>query len=330
MRVLLAGFSYPPDAASLAARVAEGLARQLVAVGDTVAVVARRPGPAPMPPRIYTEHRSGVMVHWLAGGDAVPPRRDGETQRLFGEILDAFVPDVLHVLDVEDGPPDAIAAARRRGIPAVADSHPVPGCVLFDPASASSGPRTTPEERGSLVLATIGEVRASAGLETVLEALRLADLGPVELLVLGRVVDHPLARGLRALAEPVAGLALELFGKVEAHELPGLLADVDCVLIPSEPSRSTAADIRHALACGVPVACAFAGGPPDPARTGSAVLPFDRGGAHRLGEILQRVGGDPAFLARLREAARSTPVLGPLAHARAVRRVYDEVLAANG
>ena len=351
---------------SATARVADAFAAELVEAGENVAVASLRPGPAPAPPRVYTERRSGVSIHWVAGGgsrSARSSRQDDGVRRLFEEALDAFGPDVVHVLDVEEDFRDAIPAARRRGVRTVADveslartpseldhaiypsaeiaahgarsaadgvrAHVIPGCALVDPVVASAGPRVNPEERGSLLLAAICELEASAGLEAVLDSLRLAGLGPVELTVLGRVVDHRIAPTLRAAAEAVPGLVLRLFGMFEPRELPGLLADVDCVLIPLEPSKATAVDTRHALACGAPVVSARADGSPDPGMSPSAVLSFDRRSPAELGEVLRRIGGDPAFLSRLRGVARRTPVLGPKEYARAVREVYVDVLAAD-
>jgi len=249
--------------------VAEALATGLVDAGEVVAVATRRPGPAPAPPRSYFEARSGVAIHWLAGGgptDARPSADEEDLERLFEEIVADFEPDVVHLLDLDRGAAGAVRAARRHGSVTVVDvedleelppelehaiqpsaevaaqgssatpggvrRHVVPGCALVEPTVASAGPRSTPAERGSLNLAAICELGASAGLEAVLDSLRRAGLGPVELTVLGRVVDHRLARTLRAAAEAVPGLVLRLFGTFEPRELPGLLADVDCVLVP--------------------------------------------------------------------------------------------------
>jgi len=366
VRILLVAPSYPPESTSAAARVAEALATELVAADETVAVATRRPGPAPPTPRTYIERRWGVSVHWLAGGGSrlartSAPARD--LDRLFEESLAAFGPDVVHVLDLEGGSPETMAAIRRWGARTVADieglqqapaelehaiypsdeaaahgarattdavkAHVVPGCVLVDPSVASVGPRMTPEERGSLHLAAICKVEASDGLEAILDSLRLAGLGRVELTVVGRVVDDRLARSLRVGAEAVPGLCLRLFGSSEPHELGGLLADVDCVLVPSEPSKSASVYTRHALACGAPVAAARVDRSPDPATSPSAVLSFDPRSPAELAGLLRRIGTDPIFLTGLRAAARSAAVLRPTEHARAVRGVYAQARATD-
>jgi len=346
--------------------VAEALATELVGAGETVAVATRRPGPAPPTPRTYIEGREGVSVHWLAGGGcrlARPSAPDRELDRLFEASVADFRPDLVHVLDLEEGSPEAMSVARRWGARTVADveglqplpaglehaiypsseaaahgarataggvqAHVVPGCALLDPAVASVGPKMTPEERGSLQVAAIGEVEPPDGLEAVLDSLRLAGLGRVELTVLGRVVDDRRARSLRVAADAIPGLRLRLFGSCEAHDLAGLLADAACVLVPSQPSKAVSVDARHALACGAPVAAARVDGLPAPATSPSAVLSFDRRSPAELGGLLRRIRTDPAFLSGLRAAARSVRVLGPTEHARAVREVYTRALAAG-
>ena len=366
MRVLLVAPSYPPESTRPAARVAEALATELVGAGETVAVATRRPGPAPPTPRTYIDGREGVSVHWLAGGGwrlARPSAPDRELDRLFEASVADFRPDLVHVLDLEEGSPEAMSVARRWGARTVADveglqplpaglehaiypsseaaahgarataggvqAHVVPGCALLDPAVASVGPKMTPEERGSLQVAAIGEVEPPDGLEAVLDSLRLAGLGRVELTVLGRVLDDRRARSLRVAAEAIPGLRLGLFGSFEPRELAGLLADVDCVLVPSEPSRSASVDTLHALACGAPVAGARVDGLPDSATSPSDVLSFDPRSPAELAGLLGRIGTDRVFLEELRAAARGARVLRPAERARAVREVYTRALAAD-
>lgn len=363
VRVLLVASSFPPESTRAAARVTEALASELVGAGETVAVITRRPGAAPPTPRAYIERRRGVFVYWLAGGGWVLARPSSparELDRLFEESLADFRPDVVHVLDLEEGSPEALAAAQRWGAPTVADveglqpapaglehaiypsaeaaadgtranadvqAHVVAGCALVDSAVASAGPRLSREERGSLHVVAICQVEPSDGLEAVLDSLRLAGLGPVELTVLGRVVDYLRAQSLRVAAEEIPGLRLRLYGPSEARDLAGLLADVDCVLLPSRPSRAASIDTRQALACGVPVAAAGVDGSPAPATSPSAVLSFDRQSPAELGGLLRRIGTDRAFLSDLRAHARSVRVLSPTEHARAVRELYARALA---
>ena len=83
----------------------------------------------------------------------------------------------------------------------------------------------------------------------------------------GHAPDEPHVRryvaGLRRQAADVPGLRLEVHGTYEPHELPGLLADTDCVIVPSLVPETGGLVPREALALGVPVLVSRLGALPE-------------------------------------------------------------------
>jgi glycosyltransferase involved in cell wall biosynthesis len=188
-----------------------------------------------------------------------------------------------------------------------------------------------PARRGELNLAYCGTVVLHKGPRVILEALRVAGLGPVLLRLVGQAPDEPHVRryveGLRRQAAEIPGLRLEIHGAYEPHELPGLLADTDCVIVPSLVPETGGLVPREALALGVPVLVSRLGALPELVSEGENGFTFDPGRPAHLADRLRRLAADEGLLARLRDGARRTRVVTAAGHAAAVRAVYEEALA---
>ncbi len=202
----------------------------------------------------------------------------------------------------------------------------VPNGVSIPPLEYADG-RRTPQSRGAFNIAFLGQVMVHKGPHFILDALRLADLGAVELSLIGIAPDIEYARQLRARADAIPGLRLRLFGPYEPSQLPYLLADVDCVVTPSRWPETFAIVTREALRRGVPPLVSRLGALPEAVVEGENGYTFDPQRPHDLAVHLQRLATDEALLHKLREGARRTPVTTVGEHATAVRAVYEEAYA---
>ena len=212
-------------------------------------------------------------------------------------------------------------AVHRRRMRVVENAIAVPG----PRPEAETHP--APSERGSLRLAYLGTVAEHKGVHIVLEALRHACLSEASFLVAGEVPDRGYGRRLKEEAASVPGLELRMHGRYDLEDVPNLLAETDCVVIPSQWPETFAIVAREAFVCGVPVVAARIGGLPEAIREGENGLTFAVDRPEELGRILQALVENDDLVRRLREGARRTPVLTPREHAEAVRGVYHEAIA---
>lgn len=189
----------------------------------------------------------------------------------------------------------------------------------------------TPRARGALNLVYWGTVVRHKGPHVIIEALRLARLGPVNLLVLGHVPDAPdMPKYLRKMHEQAAqvpGLNFRLHGRFERHELPKLLHDTDCVVLPSLVPEAGPQSPREALARGIPLLVSKLGALPETIREGENGFSFDPARPGELAALLQRITREEGLLERLREGVRATRPVTVDEHAAAVRRIYEEARA---
>lgn len=180
-------------------------------------------------------------------------------------------------------------------------------------------------EGGALRLAVLGLVFANKGAHVVVEALRQAGL-PARLSLHGRVVEPEYVEHLEQRATGLPGLELSIGGAYHREELPRLLADVDCVVVPSQCPESFAFVAREALALGTPVLVSRKGALPEAVTEGRNGFTFAHDDRHELAQLLRRLNDDRRLLARLRAGARATRPLPIGAHARLIRSVYAEAM----
>lgn len=214
---------------------------------------------------------------------------------------------------------DAFKTYARGG----AAVHVVPNPVSIRVASVAG-------ERRSRVLrlALVGTVVRHKGVELLLDALRAARCGPVELDLIGPV-DAAYSGFIRERASRVASLRLRFSGAFDNHLLPALLRNVDAVVIPSTVAESFSIVAREAFACGLPVVAADAGALPEAVRDGHNGLLFRVGSAASLAACLQRLAYEEGLVDRLASGARTTPVVTVEERVVAVRRVLEAALAAG-
>ena len=171
-----------------------------------------------------------------------------------------------------------------------------------------------------------GTVASHKGPHVILDALRIARLKSVNVLLIGHAPERDYTRKLRDLAATVPGVNLKLYGKYERSELPFLLRGVDCVIMPSLVPEAGPIVPREALACGVPVLAAKLGALPEVIAEGENGFTFDPSTPQDLATILRRIASDSSVLTRLRVGARSSRSFTLAQHAEQVCAVYDRAL----
>jgi glycosyltransferase involved in cell wall biosynthesis len=218
-------------------------------------------------------------------------------------------------------------------VPGRAPIRVIPNGVPLEALARLPGPPSSPRRRGTLNLAYCGTVVPHKGVHVILDALRVADVGPVDLLVMGRVPEEKgipeYVQDLRDRAAAIPGLTLRVHGAFTPAEFPTLLGDRDFVVVPSLVPEAGPQAPREALAQGVPVLASRLGGLPETVAEGDNGFTFDPARPVELAAVLRRVLSDDGLMSRLREGARRTPVVTVAEHAAAMRAVYQEAIDAS-
>src|SRR5262249_54634537 len=168
-----------------------------------------------------------------------------------------------------------------------------------------------------------GTVVPHKGPHLILDALREANGLPVNLLIIGQIPAGGTVRqyleNLRQKAAAIPNLTLRVYGPFQRDELPVLLTDMDCVIVPSLVAEAGPLVPREALALGIPVVVSQRGALPEVVLPGENGFTFDPSRPHELRRILQRLATEEGLLPRLREGARRTHVLTVAEHTQALR-----------
>ena len=173
----------------------------------------------------------------------------------------------------------------------------------------------SPAGDGTLHVGYVGAVVAHKGVHVLVDALRTARLGKVKLSLFGVIVKPYVSELLRD-AENIEDLELRAFGSFEPAHLPGLLSDVDVVVVPSIWPETYSIVIREAFACGIPVIASRIGALPEGVRDGENGLLFDAGSSvhsRRSCTCWAAIGrGSTAFaMASVRPTGHRCPACGP-------------------
>jgi glycosyltransferase involved in cell wall biosynthesis len=178
----------------------------------------------------------------------------------------------------------------------------------------------------ALRIAYCGTVAPHKGPHIILDALRIAKLGQVSFLVIGHFPDSHYAKRLREAAATIPGLNFRMYGSYEPRELPFLLSDVDCVVVPSLVPEAGPIVPREALALGVPVLAAKLGALPELIREGENGFTFDSSSPTELAALLARLAADDKLRSCLRAGARMSPLVTVTEHAQMVRSIYSDAI----
>lgn len=126
MKVLMVTHGFPPHGVAGVERVSEQTARELVAGGNSVSVLTRRPSHAPPTLGLVTERRGGVELYTITGGGSTFgqfPGFESELELMFERTLAAVMPDVVLISHFLHHSPRYVDLAHRWGIPVVVELH---------------------------------------------------------------------------------------------------------------------------------------------------------------------------------------------------------------
>lgn len=156
----------------------------------------------------------------------------------------------------------------------------------------------------------IGSVLPSKGVHLLLEAFRrLGDPLAMSLHVWGEVLpfhnDRTYGERLEALRAGFES-AITLHGRYANDDLPGILAELDVLVVPSLWYEAFCLTIREAFLAGVPVLAANHGAMAEAIEDGRTGLLFETGDVGSLASGLRRLADDPGLRERLAAAARGT------------------------
>jgi glycosyltransferase involved in cell wall biosynthesis len=150
----------------------------------------------------------------------------------------------------------------------------------------------------------------------------------VNLLVIGQILPledvRIYVRKLREQAASIPGLDLRLYGTFRRDELPFLLGDTDCVVVPSLVPEAGPQVPREALARGIPVVVSRLGALPETIVPGETGFSFDAGCSAELSGILRRFVKEEGLLRRLREGVRHSHIVTVAEHAAHLREIYAQ------
>lgn len=206
------------------------------------------------------------------------------------------------------GVPEAALRVVENGIPAQGWARP------HEPA------------RAALRIGYVGSVIPSKGVHVLLEAVRaLGDPSRFTVEVHGAVLpfhnDRTYGRRLEALRAGFAS-SIVLAGPYAPGDLPGILARLDVLVVPSLWYEAYGLTVREAFCAGVPVVASDHGALAEAIEHGRTGLLFAAGDSDALAAALRRLAEDPPLRRRLAAAAR--------ARVRDERDAADELLALYG
>lgn len=171
----------------------------------------------------------------------------------------------------------------------------------------------------------IGALSAHKGVDVLLRAFRRLTDADVELHLFGFAVpDDPFTARLQSAGggDP----RIHFCGRYENRRLPELLAGIQVIVVPSRWHETFSIVTREALLAGLPVVASRVGGIPEAIADGVNGLLVPPSDEAALAAALARLTSDRALVARLTQAAASTPVTSIQTHALEVEAVYREIL----
>lgn len=277
-------------------------------------------------PRAHLERRSGELCRGPENGRAC-------ARHCFGDQRDPELRWALRARSFGDAlrSADAVLAPSRYVADAFAAERGEFGTIEIVPnAVAPFGPifREENPPGGPLRLASIGVTVKHKGFETVVEALRLAQV-PRTFYTIHGVALPPLSHEMQAAADNIPGLTLRLANGFNPAHLPVLLADADVVIVPSVVPETFSIVTREAFALGIPVIASRIGALPDAIREGENGWLFEPGNAPDLADLLRRLHAEPHLLARARAGIKADDVTSVEARTDQVEALLERVRAAG-
>ena len=207
-------------------------------------------------PLVHLQKTSGELCRGPAGGRECARTcfaHEGEGAALRWGLRTVDFRRLLAIAERVITPSEYVAAYFRAFGVDGSRLRVIPNGISLAPSVRPIRAYGTTKAGGTLDLAYIGAVARHKGVHLILEALALTEFDSVGLTILGEAPDSVYARELRERAAAIPGVRLRLYGGYELSELPFLLDEVDCVVVPSQVPESFSLTTREALARGIPV-----------------------------------------------------------------------------
>lgn len=194
-------------------------------------------------------------------------------------------------------------AAIRYGIP-LERIQVVEGAV--DTEAFSPAREHAPRDGEHLKLLFVGDVEASKGVQTVLEAfIALTDRYPSLSLVIAGSADPETVQRMSTLAATAgAGERLKILGFVEHEDLPDLYRSADLFVAPSDYEGGLGMVYLEAMACGLPAVALAAGGAAEAITHEQTGILLERGDTQETIAAIERLVTDGELRARMGVAGR--------------------------
>jgi glycosyltransferase involved in cell wall biosynthesis len=277
-------------------------------------------------PRVHLQTTAGHVCEGPDGGRACAAScfadRGAGADQIYG-LRREYFQRLLGLADRVVCPSRYVASYFEKLGTDVSRMRVVANGAVVDPSSRLVSPR--PRQPGEpLKLACLGAIVPHKGAHILLEAVKLSQR-PVEVFLLGIYIPE-YARQLRLQAETIPGLKLRMYGKYSPSELPHLLPDIDCVVVPSQVPETFSITTREALSAGIPVLVARLGALPEAVIENHNGFCFDPGRPDELAGLITTLAEDPECLSRLRRGASRTPIRTVSENADAIKTVYTEAI----
>lgn len=166
----------------------------------------------------------------------------------------------------------------------------------------------------------VGRLSAGKGIETLLAALKKAEI--VKLKVVG---TGPLADELKRTAAAAELTNVEFLGYKEGPELRSIVGGALFVAVPSECFENSPLTVFEAFAQGKPVVGSRMGGIPELVSEGESGLIFEAGDAVEFAERMLTLWNDPGLAREMGRAARDRVEThyGPNVHYEKMMAIYE-------
>jgi glycosyltransferase involved in cell wall biosynthesis len=275
-------------------------------------------------------HHGGQMVrtnsHELC--DTASPQRCHEcfpaisAQKFF--LRERFIKSALELVDLFIAPSRHL---RQRyvewGIPPDKIRYEDTGLLMVEPLP------DPPDAGRRRRIGYFGQIGRFKGVDVLLEAMKILEQeeAGVQLLVHGGNLEYQTAefqQKLARLQEQAIG-SVSFTGRYDHSELPGLLSDVDWVVVPSISWEVGPNSIREAMMHRRPIICSDIGAMAERVRDGVNGLHFHVGDSRNLADAIRRATGDPTLWDELRAGLRDPHAMGE--HLAAMTAIYEELLS---
>jgi glycosyltransferase involved in cell wall biosynthesis len=174
--------------------------------------------------------------------------------------------------------------------------------------------------KGCLRLGYIGRIAATKGIETLIDAVKLATRNGVQLqaLVAGDGDEAYVAE----LKQRAAGLPVQFLGRVKPEDF---YTRIDWTVVPSLWDEPLARVIFESFCHGVPVMGSTTGGTPELVSEGRTGYLFPPGDASKLADIIKQASGDTKLQAHWQDAClEGAHVFAPAYVCERYLRVYQQ------